>query len=188
MPVNIKDETSKDFVDYQDEIAFLQDNVVLMGVLSQPDPTSQGSGDAQEAKVDNELAPTDITVAEVAAIHEFGLGAQVERAPIRTAMDEKKQKIADEQEFAAGAVTDGSITGKQALGLVGEFAASMVRERLSEFLPPDISEERKLVKQRFRKRKGKLVLSSLTDDKPLINTAQLAGAYRWRIVKAANDG
>jgi hypothetical protein len=187
MPAKTTLTTTKEFTGYEQEVEFLQTHVARMGVLSRPDPTAAGEGDAEATKLGDELEPTDTTVAEVAAIHEFGLGTQVERAPIRTAMDEKRNKIADEQEFAAGAVTDGTISGRQALGLVGEFAASMVRERLSEFLGPDISERRKIQKQRSRKRAGQTVMSNLDDDKPLINTAQLAGAYRWSIVKASEN-
>lgn len=108
-----------------------------------------------------------LTLAEVASIHEFGLGVP-ERSMVRQFVDENADQIREWQKRAAEAVIAGEVTAEQVLELLGEQILGAMKERILAGIPPGLSESTK------RKRGG--------DATPLVDTAQMIGAFAYKLV------
>lgn len=94
---------------------------VLVGVQG-------GAGDAQHRD-------SEMTVAELASIHEFGLGVP-ERSFLRSTMDENEGALLRLAARLGQGVIDGAFTQPQALGLLGEHATGLVVEKIRSHIPP----------------------------------------------------
>ena len=80
----------------------------------------------------------EITVAQVAAINEFGSsdGRIPERSFMRSAVDANQKKIERTVEKLTTKVVDGEMTEKKALGVLGALVQSLMRKRITEGVPP----------------------------------------------------
>ncbi len=83
-----------------------------------------------------------LTVAEVGAIHEFGLGAP-QRSFLRAFVDENRSKLKDMLAASAREVAKGNITSDQALERFGLAVQGMVRERIVRGIDPELAESTK---------------------------------------------
>ena len=71
-----------------------------------------------------------LTVAELAAIHEFGLGDAQERSFIRGWVDENREAIKQRLASLARRVIKAELTPEQALAQFGEWAVGQIKERM----------------------------------------------------------
>lgn len=110
----------------------------------------------------------NITVAQVAAINEFGSndGHVPERSFMRSSIDANKKQIERLLNKLSGKCVDGTMTPKKALGLVGEFVKSKMVSKINAGVPPDNAES-------TIARKG--------SSKPLIDTGQLKNSIDWEV-------
>lgn len=124
---------------------------VLVGVQG-------ASGDAQHRD-------SEMTVAELASIHEFGLGVP-ERSFLRSTMDENEGQLLRLASQLGQGVIDGKFSQQQALGLLGTKAQGLVVEKIREHIDPPNAPS--TVKQ-----KG--------SSTPLIDSAQLVQAITYEV-------
>lgn len=117
---------------------------------------------------DSKSSTQSLTMAALASVHEFGSsdGRIPERSFMRTAMDENKDKLTTLVKKISAQIIDGYLKPKQGLGLVAEFVAGLIRNRIlsGPFTP--------LAAQTITK-KG--------SSKPLIDTGQLLSTIEWEI-------
>lgn len=108
----------------------------------------------------------DLTVGELATIHEFGLGVP-ERSFLRAWFDQERPAILEALRAAHRQVLLGKLTPKQAGELLGMRFAGQVQKYISDRrVQPELSEQ-------TIKRKGSSV--------PLIDTGQLRSAITWLV-------
>ncbi len=83
-------------------------------------------------------ADSDLTLAELWQIHEYGTedGHIPERAPLRKTFVARKDELAAVYRSVAAGVLKGLMTPRQALGLLGLRAASMVKATISSGVEP----------------------------------------------------
>jgi hypothetical protein len=110
-----------------------------------------------------------LTNAQVASVHEFGLGNVPERSFIRGTVDERAKGISRIARKGARAVLAGTATTRFALEVLGIFVQGAIRRRISRGIPPPLKEATK-------RRKG----SSM----PLIDTGQLRGSIDYEVRNA----
>lgn len=112
--------------------------------------------------------PTPITIAQIAAIHEFGAPeANIpERAPIRGMLAEHGKDIRRLIKKVAGACIDGKMNKKQAIGIVCQKMADGLVAKIESNLPPPNEPETVA-------RKG--------SSKTLIDTGQMKNSVDWEI-------
>lgn len=123
-----------------------------------------------------------ISVAGVAAVHEFGGGNVPERSFMRTGLKKGAAQQVQLNKRTLSAVVRGTYTMDQALDALGELGAGQVKREISggEFAPLDAktiaARKRKLSKGYARKvsKKGGL-------DKPLIDTGQMRQSVTYEI-------
>jgi hypothetical protein len=87
--------------------------------------------------------PSGLTVANVAAIQEFGSGDGhvPERSFIRDTVDKHQDELFEELERIAGDVYDGkSVDSKQELAQLGAFGAELIADAIREGLEPDLAD------------------------------------------------
>jgi phage gpG-like protein len=113
--------------------------------------------------------PKPITIAQIAAIHEFGSkdGTIPERSFMRSAIDANKKQIEKLLKKLLLAVLEGKQTRKVALGLVGEFVSSKMKKRITDGLKPALKAAT------VKRKKGKST--------PLIDTGQLINSIDWEV-------
>jgi hypothetical protein len=148
-------------------LAYLQSHEVRVGVLT-GGSLSGGATDGGSPHVDAK----GLTVAEVFAFHELGRGRNPKRSSIVWVMDFQRAEIAKVSDRAMLAVMDGKITGRQALGLVGEKIVSLAKRRIKGRIPPPLSRAR--LRQKMRAGKSGEV--------PLIHTGQTINSLRWNVI------
>lgn len=112
----------------------------------------------QGPKGDAQHNDSDLTVAQVASIHEFGLGVP-ERSFLRSTMDEHEAQLLQLASRLGQGVIDGRFSQQQALGLLGEKGVGLVVDKIRSHIEPPNAPS-------TIKRKG--------SDTPLIDSAQLA--------------
>lgn len=116
-----------------------------------------------------------LTVATIAAIHEFGSsdGVIPERSFMRSSIDDNKVKLEKLLKKLCGLVVDGSIQKKQALALVGQNVVDSMKAKIrtGKFKP--------LAKSTKQRKKS---------DKPLIDTAQMINSIEFEIRKGKQKG
>jgi hypothetical protein len=114
----------------------------------------------------------DLSMIELAAIHEFGSPAAgiPERSFIRRTFATKKDELAKLCEKLARAVITGKMPIDQALALVGAWGVAAVKKTVTEGsgVPPPL-------KKATIARKG--------SDRPLVDTGRLLGALAYEVVK-----
>lgn len=139
---------------------------VMVGVLA-----SRGGGQKHP--------DSDLSMVEIAAIHEFGSPAAhiPQRSFIRSAFE--KRGVRGEFNRLARKLAKGIITGRlpvsQALGLLGEWGVAKVRARMAEGVPPPLAAS--TLAKRRRVQKGKA-----GSDKPLIDTGRLRQSITYEVV------
>lgn len=106
-----------------------------------------------------------MTVAEVAAIHEFGLGVP-ERSFLRAWFDENEDRAREAIRRLLVSVIAGKRTKEQALELFGQWAQGEIQARIAAGIPPGLAES-------TIAKKGSSV--------PLIDTGQLRSAISYMI-------
>lgn len=176
MPVTDRDRGMKAL---RRELVYLGSHHARIGVLS--GPGRGGNVQAQAPKKSppksrrkkrNAPAPSrGLTVAEVFAFHELGLGRNPKRSSIGWVADSKKNEIVAFQTKIMDLVLAQKMGGKEALWFLGEKAQSLVKARIVSGIPPALSPE-------YLKRKevagGKKT--------PLIWTGQLLNSIRYKVV------
>jgi hypothetical protein len=110
-----------------------------------------------------------VTNADLALIHEFGLGVP-ERSFIRAAFDANRPKYLELLQRFAAAVYDGKMTVERALDLLAQEAASDMRNliRAGEGIPPPNSPE---------------TIAEKGSSRPLVDSAQMLGSIAGAVTK-----
>lgn len=117
---------------------------------------------------EREGASGALSVAEIAAVHEFGAPAVnvPQRSFIRATVDAQAAEIQRLQETLFAQVIDGQTTEAQALELVGAKVASMMQARITSNIPPPLKPE-------TVERKGSSVA--------LVDSGQLKSSIVWEV-------
>ena len=152
---------------------------MLKRVLAQqPKEVSVGIFDSEASKILEEPLPegvgdtapvtrgVQLTVGEIAEIHEYGLGNSPERSFIRAWVDEDPGKIRTAMTRLLESVIKGSRTKEQAMNLFGQWAVGQMQKRIAAGISPPLSRVTIL-------RKGSSV--------PLIDTGQLRASITYRV-------
>lgn len=79
---------------------------------------------------------TELTVASIGFIHEFGGGNSPERSFIRSTTTEKKKEIIAFQKKLMRKIVAGVLTTDKALGLLGEFVADLITQKIVDISDP----------------------------------------------------
>lgn len=110
-----------------------------------------------------------LTVAQLGAIHEFGVGVP-ERSFLRSTVKRERRNIAKNMGKAAERVIDGSLAPKKALGLVGEDLVGKIKSAIVDRkIPQDLAESTKKRKERSNVRSG-FGTAALIDTGQLVNS------------------
>lgn len=112
-------------------------------------------------------AKSDLTVLEIATIHEFGLGNNPERSFIRAWFDENKEQNEELLFRLAEQVIAGKLTREQAMNQAGLRFVAGIQKRITDRIPPPL-------KQATIMRKGSTV--------PLVDTGQLKSSITYKLV------
>lgn len=125
-------------------------------------PEKEGAKDKESPD-----GPSNYSLAEIAAVHEFGSedGTIPKRSFLRDWVDGNRDDIEKFLVRALVAQTEGQRIEK-GLGQLGEYAIGQIKERISDNIPPPLSDA-------TIKRKGSSVA--------LIDTGQLRGSISWEI-------
>lgn len=117
----------------------------------------------------------DLTLLELAAIHEFGLGLVPERSFIRRTFREKQGELRAICEKLCKAVITRNMPVPRAYALLGQWGAAAVKRTITEGegVPPALA-------QATIDRKG--------SDRPLVDTGRLINAITYEVVEDATDG
>ncbi len=114
-----------------------------------------------------------ISVAQIAAIHEFGSadGKIPERSYFRSTMNQIHKPLSRMLKKLSKKVTTGGMSKTTALGIVGEYVLTQIRDKIESNIPPALKPE-------TIKRKG--------SDKTLIDTGQLRDSLDYEIKQGKN--
>ena len=115
---------------------------------------------------------SSLTVAEIAAIHEFGLGVP-ERSWLRDFVDENRAKLSDMLATTAKLIAEGKYPPDVAMNRFGLAVVGMVKERITAGIDPPLTEETKREKQR--------VTGGGAKDTPLIRFGQFISAIAHEV-------
>lgn len=131
----------------------IEDGRVRVGVLS-------------DEKVEGE----DFTLAELAAVHEYGTedGRIPARSFLRSTFDDQREQMVETGKKLINAVLGGKMTTDQALGLLGAKLAAAVKARIVARVPPPNKPS---------------TIAHKGSDKPLIDTGRLINAVTWSVDK-----
>lgn len=113
----------------------------------------------------------EITVAEVAAIHEYGLGVP-KRSWLRDFVDENEAKLRQMLTASYRQVMSGKLTEEQALTRFGLAVEGMIKKRITKGIEPELLEE---TKERKKKMTGG------AKDTPLILTSQFISSITHEV-------
>lgn len=144
------------------------DSAVFVGYL-------RSSGEYKKKK--ERLPGEEVTLAQLAAIHEFGTKPSTvpvipERSFMRSAIDSNHSQLEQMISKLAGKVADGNITKVKALGIIGQFVKQLMKNKIIGGLAPPLQPE-------TIARKG--------SSKPLIDTGQLINAIDFEIMEGKGD-
>lgn len=130
--------------------AATQPSELTVGIHEAEGSEPKESGDDGEA--------SDMTLAEIMTLHEFGLGGQERRSFINDWADENEDKHKAQLAAMAKAVVSGKVESvEKGLERLGSLYTGEVQKRLADGITPDI-------KQSTKDKKG--------SDKPLIDSGQ----------------
>lgn len=149
-------------------------NALMKRLVSAADPTSLTVGiheaEGSEQKKE-EHGTSELTLVEIAAIHEFGLAEPdiPRRSFITDWADENAERHKGQLRTMAKAVIKGAVESEsQALERLGNLYVGEVQKRIAEGIEPPLAES-------TIKRKG--------SSKPLIDTGQLRSAVTYLVKK-----
>lgn len=108
----------------------------------------------------------DITVAGIGFAHEFGTATLPERSFIRFVIQKEKKAIIALQKKLVKRIQKGEITTKQGLGLIGEFVADKIRQRIVSLKSPPNTPE---------------TIEKKGSSNPLIDTGQLKNSITYEV-------
>lgn len=116
-----------------------------------------------------------ITVARIAAIHEFGSldGTIPERSFMRSSIDENLVKLTKLLKKLSGLVIDGRMQKKQALGLVGQNIADAMKAKIRTGRFEPLAES---------------TIKAKGSSKPLIDTGQMINSIEFDFRKGKQKG
>lgn len=109
---------------------------------------------------------SDLTVASIGFIHEFGSITVPERSFIRSTMKENKKQIIKMQESFMRKIVFGEMTKEKALGLIGAFLAGKISEKIVAIKTPPNTPE---------------TIAKKGSSNPLIDTGQLKNSITWSV-------
>lgn len=115
---------------------------------------------------------SSLTIGEIGAIHEFGLGTAPRRSFLADWADEKRADIEAIALKAGSAIARGKLDGAQALEQIGAWAVGSIQERMASNIPPPLAPA-------TIQRKGSSVA--------LIDTGQLRASISYRVDAAEHD-
>lgn len=140
----------------------IKDARVKVGVLA--------SGKGGEREVGPDGTPGDLTVAEIAAIHEFGTQDRSvpERSFLRSTFDEKREELAKMGKALLLRVLDGKLTVRQALEAMGMKLAAETKKKITAGagIPPPLRPS---------------TVAAKGSDRPLVDTGRLLNAITWAV-------
>jgi hypothetical protein len=116
---------------------------------------------------DEPHAGSDLSNAELGAIHEFGLGTVPERSFLRGWVDEQQGSIRGKLRGLATGIIFRFFTRESVLDNFGQWAVGEVRQRIRDHIPPPLEDE-------TVRRKG-------GEDTPLLDTEQLINAIEYEV-------
>lgn len=108
----------------------------------------------------------DITVAGIGFAHEFGTATLPERSFIRATIQKEKKAIVALQKKLMKQITAGEMKIEQALGLIGEFVADKIRQRIVSLKSPPNTPE---------------TIAKKGSSNPLIDTGQLKNSITYEV-------
>jgi hypothetical protein len=111
-------------------------------------------------------AKAELTVGQIATIHEFGTATIPQRSFIRAAIDEYQGAIQKRATLIGTGIMLLKFTIDQGLGLLGEYSVGIMKQRIADRIPPPL-------RPRTIARKGSSV--------PLIDSGQLRGSITHKI-------
>jgi hypothetical protein len=160
------------------ELSYLAAHHARIGVLS--GPGKGGNVQAGDRKKQPRRSKSrghstggpSLTVAEVFAFHELGLGVP-KRSSIGWVEEHKRREITEFQLKVLNLVLAGDMGGKDALWFLGEKAQSLVKARIVSGIAPALNPA-------YLKRKSK----SGGKATPLIWTGQLLNSVRYQVVRS----
>lgn len=117
---------------------------------------------------DDKHGDDDITMAELAAVHEYGTedGHIPARPFLRPTFEAERQNLTDMGGKLITAVLDGKMEVEQALGIVGASLASAVKKRITSNVPPPNAPS---------------TVAAKGSDKTLIDTGRLLNSITWSV-------
>jgi hypothetical protein len=141
-----------------------KDLVLTVGVHGSEGQEPHGNVDAEG----NALPPGPLTVADIATVHEYGLGTSPERSFIRAWADEQATKNNQTLAAIGKAVVQGKFTAEQGLERAGLRFVGDIQKRIKGNIPPPL-----MARTVARKKSST----------PLINKGQLWSSIRHRVHK-----
>lgn len=125
---------------------------------------------ADDSKGGMHVPGADLTVAEIAAVHEYGTqdGHIPERSFIRSTFDKKREELVAVGKRMMGDVLRGRIGVKQALNMMGSALASEVKSAITdgEGIPPPNAPS---------------TIAAKGSSRPLVDTGRMLNAVTWVI-------
>lgn len=108
------------------------------------------------------------SIAQIASYHEYGTKHIPKRSMIFKWVEQRKKQIVDASVLIAGQIVEKRISARQGIGKLGAFAQGDIQARMSEGIPPPLSEV-------TIKRKG--------SSTPLIDTGQMRASVSYRVIR-----
>ena len=108
----------------------------------------------------------DITVAGIGYAHEFGTATLPERSFMRSTIQEKKKDIIALQKKLLKQIVNGKIKVESGLGLLGEFMADAIRQKIVSISSPPNTPE---------------TIAAKGSSNPLIDTGQLKNSITYEV-------
>lgn len=117
-----------------------------------------------------------ITNVEIGTIHEFGApeAGIRERSFLRAGIDENQSELNTMTDKLLGQIVDGKESVSRALGLIGQKAVAVIKNRIADGIAPDLKQ--KTIDNRKRQF-GK------SSSKPLVATGQLVNSITYEVRK-----
>lgn len=149
-------------------------------LLRRPPTVTVGVHAAEGDKLKEGGEDEGITVAEVAAIHEFGLGVP-ERSWLRAFVDENESELRKMLSASVKQIASGKLDEEMALSRFGLAVVGMVKKRVTTGIDPELKDETKRRKEK---------LTGGPKDTPLILYSQLISsiAHELRRRDAESSG
>lgn len=116
--------------------------------------------------------PGPLTVAEVAAFHELGLGVP-ERSFVRAWFEANHQEVLNDLRAGLQAVVQRRLTPEQVTDLIGQKCVAGIRQRIVAGIDPPLAES---------------TIARKKSATPLIDTGQLWSAITWEVRRVGAGG